>query len=676
MKRNGTIRAFLGYLSLFFSATTFSQSHHETPLEINVSGFAEDFDILFDDIPSVFAASKHEQKITEAPASVSIITAEEIKRYGYRTLSDILRSVRGFYVTNDRNYGSVGVRGFGQPGDYNTRLLLMIDGRRMNDTVYDSFGVDGDLGLDVDLIDRVEIIRGPGSSLYGTSAFFGVINITTQSGRDYKGGELTLDMGSQNTRIARATFGSRFENGLELLLSASATKSDGETRLYFPEFDDPSSNNGIYENHDGEDSHNLFTKLEYGGLSVDATYYQLTKEIPTASYATVFNDPRTLTKDENLQIGMTYQHTFDFGTEWSNHLTYGQYEYFGAFASDYSDEGDGSYLVVNKDTANSQWWVVESQFSHALSGSQRLIGGVEYRNNSKQDQGNFDEEIYLDDQRNSKSASVYLQDQLKLNDNITLNIGLRYDKFDSFGSHFSPRLAVILTPQAQTSVKFLYGEAFRAPNVYELYYHDGFNTTKPSLELQPETIRSYELVLEHYLQDTTLLTASVYNNLINQLISYVQDPVDDLFVFTNTDSINARGFELGLETRFGQHLRSEISYAYQENENTGTGSMLVNSPRHMAKAKLIAGLFSERVYAGLELQYLSKRKTQQTTDADAYMLTNFTLSSDTIIPGISLAVSAYNLFNSKFEDPGSTEHVQAVIEQNGRKVLFRASYQF
>ncbi len=127
--------------------------------------------LLFQDIPSVFGASKYEQKVSEAPSSISIVTAEDIKKYGYRTLADILRSVRSFYISYDRSYSYAGARGFGRPGDYNSRILVLIDGHRSNDNVYDGALLGTEGVIDVDLIDRVEIIRGPGSSLYGSNAF-------------------------------------------------------------------------------------------------------------------------------------------------------------------------------------------------------------------------------------------------------------------------------------------------------------------------------------------------------------------------------------------------------------------------------------------------------------------------------------------------------------------------
>ena len=127
--------------------------------------------LLSMDVERVFGASRFQQSVLEAPASVSIITRDDIERFGYRTLADILRVARGFYVSNDRNYSYVGVRGFSRPGDYNTRVLVMIDGHRLNDNVYDQAAVGTEFPLDVELIERVEVVRGASSSLYGTRAW-------------------------------------------------------------------------------------------------------------------------------------------------------------------------------------------------------------------------------------------------------------------------------------------------------------------------------------------------------------------------------------------------------------------------------------------------------------------------------------------------------------------------
>ncbi len=120
----------------------------------------------------VVSAAKYRQMLDEAPASITILTAREIKGYGWRTLADLFRSVRGFYVSDDRNYSYLGVRGFLRPGDYNSRVLVLLNGHTLNDDIWQTFLLGRESGIDLDLIDRIEIVRGPGSALYGTSAFF------------------------------------------------------------------------------------------------------------------------------------------------------------------------------------------------------------------------------------------------------------------------------------------------------------------------------------------------------------------------------------------------------------------------------------------------------------------------------------------------------------------------
>src|SRR5579871_1029843 len=119
----------------------------------------------------IYAASKHLQAASDAPSSVTVVTADEIQRYGYRTLADILESVRGFYITYDRDYSFVGVRGFGRRGDSNHRSLVRSDGHRINDIVFGQPYLGTEFLVNVDLIERLEIVRGPGSSLYGADAF-------------------------------------------------------------------------------------------------------------------------------------------------------------------------------------------------------------------------------------------------------------------------------------------------------------------------------------------------------------------------------------------------------------------------------------------------------------------------------------------------------------------------
>lgn len=208
----------------------------------------------------VYSASMYLQDTRRAPSSITIVTADEIRKYGYRTLADILRSVRGFYVTYDRNYSYVGVRGFSRPGDYNTRILLLLNGHRLTDNLYNSALIGTEFQLDVDLIERVEIVCGPTSSLYGASAFFAVVNVISREIQHFHGLELAAAADGFGTYTGRSTYGQQLR-GLKMFLSGTLYTSAGPSRLYFPAFNGPLTNNGYVFNENQDYSQSYFARI-------------------------------------------------------------------------------------------------------------------------------------------------------------------------------------------------------------------------------------------------------------------------------------------------------------------------------------------------------------------------------------------------------------------------------
>jgi len=626
------------------------------------------------EIDTVTSASKYEQKLTEAPSSITVITADEIRKYGYRTLAEALRSVAGFYLNCDRNYAYLGLRGFRRPGDYDTRVLVLVDGHRLNENVGDGPSFGTQFPVDVDLIDRIEIIRGPGSALYGSNALLGVINVITKNGKHLKGLELSGAVASFDTQKGRISYGHAPDDGPELLVSATTYDSEGQ-KLYFSEFDAPATANGRVRN-DDDHTDSLFLKLDFGDFSLAAAHAANEKGIPTAPWDTVFGDRRTRSWDETTLVGLT--HAKDLSETWTvkSRLAYAHYNYDGHWVYDYADVGDPPYIVVNKDFWKGRWWEGEVQVVGQPISNHIVTAGSEFRYDGRQDQANWDEEVYLDDSRHSQNWGIYIQDEFRILDNVTILGGLRYDHYDSFGGTANPRAAVIYHPVERTAFKLLYGRAFRAPSAYELYYHDGEYTTKAALNLDPETIETYEVVLEHaFTQDLSAAVSGFYYAM-DDLIDQYLDPDDGLLVFKNLDKVEVQGVELALSGRWDHGLRAQTSYSYVEAKDDTTGQTLVDSPRHLAKFNLIAPVLEENLFAGLEVQYNGKVKTLAGDHADDFILTNLTLTYLHPSRRLEIGGGVYNLFDVDYGYPGFGEHLQDVIEQDGRVFRLQLTYRF
>ena len=212
----------------------------------------------------------------------------------------------GLYVSSDRNYNYLGVRGFLKPGDYNSRVLIMIDGRRMNDNIYDEVDTGQLFMLDMDLVDHIEYIAGPGSSIYGANAMLGVINVITKKGADINGMQVKGAGGTFDTSTARATYGKKFGNGVDVLLSASEYYSGGPSDLFFPEFNSPATNNGIAHDMDAESARHYFGKIQYQDFTFTSGFVDRLQRVPTASFGTIFDDPGYHTDDASYYSELKY----------------------------------------------------------------------------------------------------------------------------------------------------------------------------------------------------------------------------------------------------------------------------------------------------------------------------------------------------------------------------------
>ena len=611
----------------------------------------------------VYSASRHLQEVKQAPSAVTIITADEIRKYGYRTLADILRSVSGFYVTYDRNYSFVGVRGFGRLGDWNSRILVLIDGHRTNNNVFGQAMVGTESLIDVDLIERVEIVRGASSSLYGANAFFAVINVITRKAPKLKNWEFSFEPASFSSYKERASYGGQYR-GLDYMLSGTFYNSQGQT-LFFPEFDTSATNGGITRHTDDENSQHIVATLSYGGFTLQGLFSARDKGTSTAYFGTIFNDPRTRNFDDQQYFDLSYQHAVAEKWQLEARTSYDQSRLQAPLA--YASGPQDGFSEVETFSERGNWWSGEVKLSGTVFHKHRLTVGSEVIDNLRQDQGDFVPvgNSFTTDLASSTIWALYAQDEFAITRKLSLSAGVRYDRYSDFGGTTNPRLGLIYQLFAPTTLKLLYGHAFRAPDVFEMFPDLGA-LYDDNPQLKPEIIRSEEVIVEQNLGQHFKLSGNLFRNDIDGLISLVVDPNDGHFVNQNSGSDVAKGAAIELAVRSRSGLEGRVSYDFTHVVGRQPEPVLPNSPQHLGKANLILPLLKQRLFAGLEEQYMSSRLTLLHNRVGGFAVSTVTLLGHAFGNHMDLSASVYNLLDRRYSDPGRPEDPEDAIQQDGR----------
>jgi len=606
----------------------------------------------------VSSAAKYDQKVLDAPASVTIITAKDIEEYGYQTLAEILASQRGFYVSYDRNYDYAGVRGFGRPTDFNNRLLVLIDGTAMNESTYTAVGIGSDLGIPLAAIDRIEIVRGPGSALYGTSAMFAVINIFQK--RQTEGVDVRLRAGSQNNKEAQAVVSNRFSNGLDVLVAGGWASARGGS-LYFPEYDSPETNNGIARNLDWDRRHEVLDSLGFRGATLQVRSNDRTKGVPTGAWGALFNDKESATRDGMTSAMMSY----------GRDLKRGQHVFARAYASSYVYDGTIPYEFEGVryeagDEARSRWVGGEVQFRWDPNAALRMIVGLDAQRHMRASYLYKDEDELLASFDAPYSFwGAFAQAEYEIVHDLVLTASARRDQNSFVGGAFSPRAALLYKLSERGAIKALYGEAFRAPSPNELYYEDPIADFKRSVNLRPERIRTTELVWEQQVSRALSGSVALFNYGMRDLIDTINDPVDSLNAFVNAFRVRANGVEAELNIRMPAGMRGFASYTLQDAREKESGRTLSNSPRHLLKSGIVIPL-APRITSSIIVRRESARRTVYDTQTSPFLLADAKVSLHEKSNRLAIEFRVRNIFNASYAYPGGFEHVQDRIVQDGR----------
>ncbi len=614
----------------------------------------------------VVGASKYEQKQSEVAAAVSVITRQEIEAFGWRTIDEALASLPGVYTTYDRQYNYIGTRGFSVPGDFNTRVLVTINGNRANDPTYDGGPMGRQLPLDIDLIERIEFIPGPGGAVYGQNAMFGVINIVTRDGKSFDGAETAVRwQHPQRAREARLTWGRRLDNGVDVLLSVSTLRERGENRFF--EFGSAGVS-GVAAGLDGRKDDELFVRLARGPWSCDFMHGKHSKDDPTGVY---LSDPLVAGQYQGDAYDIAqaqYQDSFAGDTL---HLT------ARAFAGRERYSSRLSYGSAFDFPATGEWRGVELHLLSTAWNGHKLLLGLEAQDNNRLDQSILDVDNPANNVMIAKTGyrwGVFVQDEWRLADTLTATLGLRADRNSATGTATSPRAALIWQATPATSLKALYGRAHRTPNAYERDYDDGFaQVANPALG--GERIDTLELVADHRIGTDLALRGALYQWTMHDLITLGVEPASGIAQYQPGPRVEARGLELSADKTWNRGIRARASVSLQDVSYAG-GDSLLNSPKLLARVNLSAPLPWWGLRAGYELRYDSARLSLDGSRLPAFMLSNVHLTTGALAKDLDLSLTVGNLFDKRYAHPGADTNWQNALEQDGRSVRLAAQYRF
>lgn len=653
-------------------------------------------DLLSSD--SVEAASRMAESVEDAPASVSLISSQELRAMRYPTLAEALRGTRGIFLSDDRGYQSLGFRGFSRLGSYGNRVLITLDGVPLNDDWVWSSYVGSDLRSDLEDIDRIEIVRGPGSVVYGTSAFSGVVNMVTRSKEVPTGQELGASVASDGLARARARLTYHFGPNGGVWASISGGESTGRD-FFFPEYvaDGPATVAGYARGLDGAKFATLSGKAWWRDLSLTWSLHHHDKRLPTGQFETLFGDGRTHQADTRAFIEARFEPQLGSAVTSLTRLHANYYRYRGEFARSPADGG------MEYNNYDSPWVGAEQRFVVTTGErfSASLGGEVQDHPQAHQTDGTETDGSSLDDTRHFVIGAVYGNVDVRPVEALKLSVGGRLDYYSTFGASFNPRLAVIVRPSAADNVKFLFGKAFRAPSVYELYYAGVGQVAAPSL--RPENIYSGEIEWSHRFAPTVTATIAVFTNYIQDLISLQDGPTapDGTATIQNANTatpVGTMGGEFEVRRDWKEGWMLSASYSLQRTvylSSNSLGSLFTldrsadfrqvpNSPVQLASLRGAVPILSRALMLMSRISVEEGRYDRVDSPAEGdvqehtqtAILWDFVFSGTEARWGLNYAVGVYNAFDSRARYPVSAEFRQRSIPITGRSLLASGNLTF
>lgn len=518
---------------------------------------------------AVSTASRQAQSADLAPAVTHVVSRQDIERLGLRSVGDVLRRMPGLEVRQDDEFTRVAVRGIA-PGDFNGRVLFLLDGLRLNDNLYDAGPIDREFFIDVSLIERVEFTPGPGSALYGGNALLGVVNIVTQRADTLAGPQVRLALSPRGQVSTRLSYAQRLDSGAEWLAAFSSDREPHPPLAY----GEPDEVRPQREPLEWDRARRWLLGGRAGGLSLRVGGVQRDRGL--YSFLPVSGE---LTGSVNSMLEHYAQAGWDgHAAGWDLHLGLGWQQ--SRYRAEQDDDSGGTPRP-SRFEALGRWWLGELRVARAWGGaggdSHTTSFGMDWQRDSVQ---RFRYLVYGDPPEDDNDAAqrlgFYLQDEWRLAERQRLVLGVRHDGVHGGDASWSPRAAWVWSPAPGQSLKLMWGTAFRAPNRFE----QAVNQADDAPPVRRERLRTTELAWQGPLPG---LPAGEWSWQASLFTSHLVDFIErGEWPYENRPVASSRGLELGLNGRWGEGWQLQLSLLGQRNRGVD-GSRQAYSPARTAK---------------------------------------------------------------------------------------------
>ena len=597
----------------------------------------------------VVTATMTEKEIEEAPGSIEVIASHEIEEMGAQTVAEALEMATGLIVTGETGRVSrPSIRGTG-----NKHTLVLIDGRRLSMGYKDFIDINQ---ISVDMIERIEVVRGPSSALYGSDAIGGVVNIITKKppreleiGATFQYGISTYGEGEEP--LGRAYVGDTLERFGFLLAGGYREKNEWDRDGVIPDDGDDEELGSIAGrfSFDIDDNHNLLAGFEYSVMDREGLrfFQNLDRE-------RIAEDKR---HSYFLQYNAMPNPLFNLMLR--------------AYHSEHENEIEFSPTAKTTAEENAERKLdqVEGRFTGIFFDKHVLTVGSEFRGESREDITGRDDDV--------DNFSIYLQDEYQVFDPLYLVFGVRFDEHSEFGSEWTPRASLIYNIFDNLRLKTSYGTAFRAPTISELfitsYRMRGKWIYEPNMALDPETSESYEIGIEgEYKKIWGRITA--FRNEVEDLIEAIYykstgtgKKKKDYYRYQNIAEATMEGVELecGLKLPLGFSLLGNMTYLDTEDKETGMD--LEGQPDYKGHLKLGYHYPEFGLRANVRIDYIGERYYADGTEDD-YTLFDCYLSKG-FSRHLKLFAGINNIFNTR-EEKDNIVYVEPTFYYGGISISY------